>query len=73
MEFDAHILNIAGDKRSAEMMEQDGLIHNATIKMTAERLYKLSMRYDVTIRTTGVLTRVFLAHQATYLPGDYSE
>ena len=71
MEFDAHILNLFGDETVAQMMERDGLSHNVTVKLTAAKLHELSSRYDVTIRTRSGLTRVFLALQSTFLPGDY--
>ena len=73
MEFDAIILNLFGEESIVKMMEQDGLAHNKATKLTPERLFELSKRYDVTIRTNGKLTRVFIAEQATFLPGDYSE
>lgn len=72
MELDVHILNLFGNKVVAKMMEQDDLAHNITTKLTLEQLYSLSSRYDVTIRTRSGLTRVFLALQSAFLPGDYS-
>ncbi|MCK9567508.1 hypothetical protein M0R72_01000 [Candidatus Pacearchaeota archaeon] len=72
MEFDALVFNLFGNKTIAKMMERDGLPHNRLVKMTAERLFELSRLYDVTVRI-HTTTHIFLALQATYLPGDYSE
>jgi hypothetical protein len=72
MDIEVIFLNLFGKKSVAQMMEQDGLTH-FPMKVTAERLFELSKRYDVTIRTSNNTTRVFLAEQATFLPGDYSE
>jgi hypothetical protein len=71
MEFDAIILNLFGEESIVKMMEQDGLVHFKQTKLTPERLFELSKRYDVTVRTRDNVTRVFLAEQATFLPGDY--
>lgn len=72
MEFEATILNLFGKRSIALMMEQDGLAHNRPVKLTPQRLFDLSNRYDVTVRTRSGATRVFLAEQTTFLPGDYS-
>jgi len=73
IEFDANIINLFGKEIIVEMMKQDGLNHNKATKLTTEKLYQMSKRYDVTIRTSDGLTRVFLAPQTTYLPGDFGD
>ncbi len=60
--------NFSGNSNVAKMMQEDNLPHNNRIKLSQDRLFELSNKYDITVCVRNKTTYLFLSEQTEFLP-----